>query len=433
MKLAIQGGSPVRTQSFPAYRPIGDEEKVAVNRVMDSGVLSKFLGCWDPDFFGGPEVQALEKEWAAHFGVKHAISVNSNTSGLYCAIGAAGVEPGDEVIVSPYTMAASATAPLVFNAIPVFADIEEEFFCLDVNSIEEKITPRTRAIVIVDIFGLPYDVERVNALAKKHGLTVIEDAAQSPGAFHRGKHAGTLGDIGVFSLNYHKHIHCGEGGIVVTDDDRLADRVRLIRNHAEAVVESKGTVELDNMIGFNFRMTELEASIARCQLRKLDGLLKARQENCAYLSEQLAGIPALGLPKVRAGSTHAFYVHPIRFFQESAGMHRDRFVEAVRAELPHTELREAEGALVSSGYVKPLYLAPMFQKQIAYGTRGCPFKAPWYEGTVNYGKGLCPVTERMHYHELIEHELMRPPMTRKDLDDVAKAFWKVWENRNQLK
>ena len=432
MKLAINDGKPVRTKLFSAYRTIGEEEKKEVLRVLDSGILSRYLGCWDRDFYGGPEVRALEREWAAYFGVKHAIAVNSCTSGLYCAVGATGVEPGEEIIVSPYTMAASATAPLIFNAVPVFADIEEDYFCLDPQSVEERITPRTRAIIVVDIFGLPYDVDAINAIAKKHGLLVIEDAAQAPGALYKGRSAGTLADIGVYSLNYHKHIHCGEGGMVVTDDDQLAEKVRLIRNHAEAVVEEKGATDLVNMIGFNLRMTEVEAAIARCQLKKLAGLLASRQKNCDYLAQQLAGIPALMPPAIRSSSTHAYYVHPFRFRQDVAGVSRNRFIQAVRAELPATELREDEGAMISCGYVKPLYLQPLFQKQIAYGSRGCPFKFPWYEGTVSYNKGICPVTERMHYEELFSHELMRPPMTREDLDDVADAFLKVWKNRSEL-
>src|SRR5574344_1647548 len=249
--LAINGGKKVRTELFPAYRVIGKEEEDAVVKVLRSGILSKYLGCWADDFYGGPQVQALEKEWAEYFGVKHAISMNSATSALYCAAGAIGLNPEDEVIVSPYTMAASATAPLIYNAVPIFADIEEEYFCLDVESIEAKITPKAKAIIVVDIFGQPYDAERINALAKKHNLYVIEDTAQAPGAKYKGKYAGTLGDIGVFSLNYHKHIHCGEGGIIVTDNDELAERLRLIRNHAEAVVDAKGTTDLVNMVGFN--------------------------------------------------------------------------------------------------------------------------------------------------------------------------------------
>src|SRR5574337_1284803 len=144
--LAIFGGEPVRTKKFPAYRVVGEEEKAALSRVIDSGVLSRYLGCWHPDFYGGPEVKAFEEEWKAYFGVKHAIAVNSCTSGLQAAIGAAGIGPGDEVIVSPYTMCASVTAPLWYGAVPVFADVEPEQFCLDPESVRKCITPRTKAI-----------------------------------------------------------------------------------------------------------------------------------------------------------------------------------------------------------------------------------------------------------------------------------------------
>ncbi|MGE5396042.1 MAG: DegT/DnrJ/EryC1/StrS family aminotransferase [Chitinophagales bacterium] len=431
-ELAIKGGPKVRSELFPAYRPVGREEEQAAQRVIRSGVLSKFLGAWHDDFYGGPEVQALEKEWAEYFGVRHAISVNSATSGLYCAVGASGVGPGDEVIVSPYTMSASATAPLIFNAVPVFADIEEDYFCLDVDSIESRITGRTRAIIVVDIFGQPYDSERINKLAKKHNLLVIEDTAQAPAAKYGTRYAGTLGDIGVFSLNYHKHIHCGEGGVVVTNDDELAERVRLIRNHAEAVVAAKGTANLINMLGFNFRMTELEAAIAREQLKKLGQLVDKRRKNIEYLNRLLAEIPCLEPARVRPGCEHAYYVHPLKYRGEIAGVSRERFIEAVKAELMPTELRLTEGVKVSCGYVKPLYLMPLFQEMQGYGSMGCPFKCPRYEGNISYPQGLCPVTERMHFKELIFHELISPALAPKDLDDVVVAFNKVWTNRGEL-
>jgi dTDP-4-amino-4,6-dideoxygalactose transaminase len=432
MKLAINGGKPVRTKPFPSYVTIGEEEKKAVLDVLDSGVLSRYLGAWHEDFYGGPEVRALENEWSQYFDIKHAIAVNSCTSGLYAATGATGIEPGDEVIVTSYSMSASATAPLIYNAIPVFADIEEDCFCLDPASIERRITDRTRAIIVVDIFGQPYDVEPINHLAKKHNLYVIEDAAQAPGARLRGRFAGTLGDIGVFSLNYHKHIHCGEGGIVVTNDDSLAEKVRLIRNHAEAIVESKGTESLVNMIGFNFRMTEIEATIARCQLQKLRKLVTERQKNCKYLEEKLKDIPALIPPRVRDGAEHAYYVHPFKFDEKEAAVERDRFIEAVRAELPYTENREQEGVKISCGYVKPLYMQPMFQKKIAYGAKGFPFTEPWHNGAADYSRGICPVAERMHEKELFIHELMHAHMVEEDLQDVVAAFWRVWENRECL-
>ncbi len=431
-KLAINGGPKVRRRKFPPYTPIGREEERAVRRVFRSKVFSKFLGCWHEDFYGGVEVRALEKEWAAYFGVRHAVAVNSATSGLYCAAGAAGIGPGDEVIVSPYTMSASAIAPLIFNAVPVFADIEEDYFCLSPRSIEERITPRTKAIIVVDIFGQPYDADAVNAIAERHGLIVIEDAAQAPGALYKEKYAGTLGDMGVYSLNYHKHIHTGEGGVVVTDSDELAERLRLIRNHAEAVAEAKGVSSLANMIGYNFRMTEIEASMAREQLKKLERLVSSRIKNVEYLAKKLAGVPCLEPAAVRPPSRHAFYLHVLKYRTGSSPVTRDRFVEAVKAELEITERRETEGIKVGAGYVKPLYLQPMYQKKIAYGKNGCPWTCDKYKGEVKYEKGICPVTEKMHEEVLITHELMHPDMRKKDLDDVARAFIKVWENVKEL-
>jgi dTDP-4-amino-4,6-dideoxygalactose transaminase len=431
-KLAVHGGEKVRSRKFPAYLTVGDEEKNAAARVIDSGVLSRFLGTWHEDFFGGPEVKAFEAEWAEYFQIKHAIAVNSATSGLYCAVGSAGIGPGDEVIVSPYTMSASAVAPLIYNAIPIFADIEEDYFCLSSKSIEERITKRTKAIIVVDIFGQPYDADRINAIAKKYGLLVIEDCAQAPGAKYKGRYAGTLGDIGIFSLNYHKHIHTGEGGIIVTDNDDLADKLRLIRNHAEAVVEAKGYNSLVNMIGFNYRMTEIEAAIGREQLKKLNPLLEQRLKNIEYLNRELSKIPCLEPAKVRSGCKHAFYVHPLKYNRQIAGVHRDTFVAAVKAELMPTELRETEGIKIGAGYVKPLYLQPLFQQKLAYGHQGCPWSCEKYGGNVEYKKGICPVTEQMHEEILVTHELMRPPMIKEDLDDVINAFNKVWELRKGI-
>jgi dTDP-4-amino-4,6-dideoxygalactose transaminase len=422
-QLAINGGTPVRTTPFPRYNTISDEEKRAVMEVLDTGVLSQFLGTWHPNFFGGERVRKLEQEWAEYFGVKHAITVNSATSGLYAAAGAARVGPGDEVIVSPYTMAASATAALVYGAIPVFADIDPEIFCLSPASIRERITPYTKAIIAVDIFGHPADFDEIMTIAREHSLVVIEDNAQGPGTLYRGRYAGCLADMGVFSLNYHKTIHTGEGGVVVTDSDDLAERLQLIRNHAEVVVREKGVENLVNMVGFNYRMTEIEAAIGSEQLKKLKRLVEARQENAAYLTGQLEGLPGLTPPIVRPNATHGYYLYPIRYNARVTGVPRQRFVEAIIA----------EGLPVNEGYVRPIYLEPLYQQRIAFGKDGFPFTYPGYKGNVSYEKGICPVTERMHFEELLCGDFCHANMGRGDLDDIIGIFVKVCGALNEMK
>jgi dTDP-4-amino-4,6-dideoxygalactose transaminase len=220
--------------------------------------------------------------------------------------------------------------------------------------------------------------------------------------------------------------------MVTTNDDRLAERVRLIRNHAEAVVEDKGEHDLVNMVGFNFRLTEMQAAIGRAQLRKLGMLLADRQKNCAYLAEKLSRIPGIVSPPVREGASHAYYVQPFLYDETVSGVRRDRFIEAVKAELPATALRELEGQQIGVGYTKPLYLLPLFQKRIAFGSEGFPFTLATGDRAVSYDKGMCPVAERLHEQTLFTHEFMRPPATREDLDDVVRAFEKVYEHREEL-
>lgn len=432
-RLAIHGGPKVRSAKFPAYRPIGIEEESAVVEVIRSGVLSRFIGGHHHDFRGGDQVQALEQEWATHFGSRHAISVNSATSGLYASMQALGLQAGDEVIVTPYSMTASAVAPLVVNAIPVFADVEPDFFCLDPASVESRITPRTKAILVVDLFGQPHDATAIRAIADRHGLAVVEDCAQAPDATLDGRKAGTLGHIGVFSLNYHKHIHCGEGGVVVTDDDRLAERLRLVRNHAEAVLAGRGqSDDLVGMLGFNYRMTELEAAVARAQLKKLPGLVAIRQRNVAILERLLAGIPCLRMGPVRPGATHVHYQHAMLFDDGIAEIDRTVFVRAIQAELQPIELRETEGIRVQGGYVRPLYMQPLFQNRTVHGV-GSPWSIPRPHSEVSYRQGICPVAERLHATGLVTHDMIHPGLTESDLRDVADAFAKVWENRDELR
>lgn len=369
---------------------IGIEERNAVLRVLDKGILSGYQGNWSDAFYGGEEIKALEKEWAEYFGVKHAIAVNSATSGLWIALAAIGLQQNrmprelgaaiqyipDEVICSPYSMTCSASIPLHFGAKPVFTDIEADYYCLDVKSIEEHITEHTKAIIVVDIFGQPYNADEINALADKyskiygHKIYVIEDAAQAAGAKYKGKYAGTLGDIGVFSLNVHKPIQCGEGGIVVTNNDELAMKLRLSMNHAEAVVNDinrQATEELKvnyadgllQLVGMNLRMTEISAAIAREQLKKLDGIIKIQQKYAKWFPVN-----------VRPECKHSFYRYA---FTDDRFKMEDGVI--LIGEPNNTEIKSREFN-TKNHYITPLFKLPLFK-------------------SLGYQDGLCPVCEKV--------------------------------------
>lgn len=421
--LALHGGPKTITKPLKRYNSIGREEVEAAKAVVESGILSQFLGCWEPDFFGGPRVQEFERQCEEYFDVKHAITVNSWTSGLIAAVGAIGIEPGDEVIVSPWTMCASATAILHWNAIPVFADIELETFCLDPASVEANITPYTKAIMAVDIFGHSSDAEALMEIAKLHGLKVITDTAQSPGAYYKGKFAGTLAHVGGYSLNYHKHIHTGEGGILVTDDDEIADRLRLIRNHAEAVVGDKDVSDLRNMIGYNFRLGEIECAIGIAQLKKLKGCVASRQRAGERLTQGIRDLPGLRTPVIKDDCTHVYYVYPIVLDVEKIGVSRARIVEALEAE-------GIDG--LATGYVN-VHLLPMYQQKLAYGSGGFPWTSDICHRDVSYTKGICPTAEKLHETTFLGFEMCLHELSDEDVDLIVRAFRKVWSQMESLK
>jgi dTDP-4-amino-4,6-dideoxygalactose transaminase len=299
----------VTTTFIPPAKPIiGDEERAAVDRVLASGQIAQ-----------GPEVAAFEQEFSEHFGLgRPVVAVNSGTSGLHLGLLAAGIGPGDEVIVPSFTFAATANSVALTGASPRFADIEPATFCLDPAAVEAAITPRTKAIMPVHLYGHPAPMAGLRALADQHGLALFEDAAQAHGASLDGQAVGTFGLFAMFSLYPTKNMTSGEGGMVSAATEDVARRVRLLRNQG---MERQYANEL---VGFNARMTDIHAAIGRVQLTKVAAWTKARQTNAAFLDAHLAGVV---IPPVAPGAVHVYHQYTIRVPED-----RDGFVAALRNE-----------------------------------------------------------------------------------------------------
>ncbi len=415
-KPAILGGEPVNTTNFPPYNTIGHEEKKAVMDVLDSGELSGFVAAAIPEFYGGPKVIELEEAFCEYFGTKHAVAVNSATSGLYCMLMAMDIGPGDEVITSPYTMHATASSILQCGAVPIFADIEEDTFGLDPTSVEANISVNTKGILAVNIFGHPARLGELKTIADKYNLWLLEDNAQAPaGISESGAYTATVGRAGVFSFNRHKTMQCGEGGVVITNDDNVAQKMRLVRNHGEAVVSAMEVDNIVNTIGQNLRMTEMEAAVALCQFRKLDELNAIRIKLSNHLSEGLKGIKGITPPLVRNDCKHVYYFYVMKYDAEMIGLSRDNFVKAINA----------EGYYLRGGYLRPIYLEPMFTQKICFGKNGYPFSVNSRNNDIVYAPGLCPVTERLNEEEVVLTNIIYPPLTEHDMDGFISSIKKV--------
>ena len=275
--------------SFLSFQPpaIGEEEVAAVSETLRSGWLTT-----------GPRTAELERRFAEYAEVEHALAVTSGTAALHLLMLARGLGPGDEVITSPFTFVSSANAALFVGAKPVFVDIETETYCLDPSKVEASITPRTRVIMPVDLYGHPASINELRELADRRGVILIEDACQAHGAGIDGRKAGALGVDATFSFYPTKNITTGEGGMVTTDDDVVAEKVTMLRQH--------GATERyhHDILGYNFRMTEIAAAIGRAQLKKLDHWNEVRRRNASLLDEGLAGTPGVRTPRERPGRGH---------------------------------------------------------------------------------------------------------------------------------
>jgi perosamine synthetase len=357
---------------IPIAKPlIGEEEIDGVVGVLRSGTIAE-----------GPKVKEFEEAFAQYVGVKHAIAVNSGTAALHIAILAKGIGSGDEVITTPFTFIATSNSVLFVGAKPVFADVEVDTFNIDPESIKEKISEKTKAIIPVDLYGHPAEMKAIMDIATDHKLAVIEDACQAHGALYHGKMAGSF-DVGCFSFYPTKNMTTSEGGMITTDDDEFAGKARMLKSHGSKVRY------YHEMLGFNLRMTDIGAAIGLAQLKKVDEFNLKRIANANYLTGKLAGIKGIVTPVVKPGSKHVFHQYTIRV-TEGFGLSRDAVVQ---------KLNEA-GVGTGIYYPLPIHRQP-FYKELGYD-------------------GSYPVSEQLA-SEVISLPI-HPSIMTKDLDFIADTI-----------
>ena len=374
----------------------------------------------------GPNCLAFQDEFAAWNGNRYAVTTNSGTAALHMGLVACECGCGDEVIVPAYSWSSSATCVMQHNAIPVFVDIDFDTMNIDVGRIEAAITPKTKAIIVVHLNGLPVDMDRVMAIADKHGLRVIEDACQAHGARYKGKKVGTLGHCAAFSFNQNKCLCSGEGGMFVADDEAIYERARTLWSFGEEVGPTERRDYHVYAMGWMYRNNDLTAAWGRAQLRKLDRHLLTLRENVECLSRHLQGVPHLILPTEPAGFEHSWYNYTVRFDMEALGhahdarRFRDRLIEALQA--------EGLGTGIWQSFILPAMT--VFQAKNAYG-HGCPWTCS-RSGPVDYSVDSFPVAARhLDTHTGLTYPLRAPNGT--DVAELAAtAIRKVMENIDQV-
>lgn len=411
-RLAILGGPKSIPEGVAKKWPfITEEDKQAVMRAMDYGISSADT----------PEIDALQREWAEYVGVKHCLATNSGTAALHMCVAAAGIGPGDEVIVPAFTFVATGTAVLHHNAIPVFVDVEPETWNIDVSRIEAAITPYTKAIMPVHINGYPADMDEVNAIASKHNLVVIEDACQSHGAMYRGKKTGSMAELGGFSLNSWKNLGAGDGGLFVTDDDEYVERALMVREFGERIYKGKKREYFSYAMGWMYRTTDFVAAFARSQLKRLDEMNQVRIRNARFLTEALKQYDFVSFPEYGQDRTCVYWFYPLKLSVKAAGFDvpEAQFRDIVSSAL------EAEGLRIGPWQRHVLPAQSIFRDKVGYG-KGSPWSDGHYRGSVTYNPEDYPVAQMVVDQTIWLSNLYTWPHTAEDLEYPIKAFEKVF-------
>jgi dTDP-4-amino-4,6-dideoxygalactose transaminase len=421
--LALFGGKRAIQDAFPKFNSFDEREEAAALKVIRSANLSSFLGAPGSNFYGGEEVIRFEEAFSAKFKVSHSISLNSWTSGLWAIMGALDLEPGSEVLVSTWTMAATATTILHWGLIPVFVDIDAATFNVDFNDIVSKTTDKTRAIVSPDIFGLSAENVKLRDWCDRHKIYLVSDSAQSPLATDEfGNLTSTLSHIGGFSLNYHKHIHTGEGGVVVTNSTELAERVRMLRNHGEVAVGHGDDFQKRQrgILGMNLRMGEIEAAIGSVQLTKVEGIVHSRRRAGILLNEGLSNLPGLKTTFIPENYQHSFYVSGflLDYKDEPLLPSRDVLIAALRA--------EGVPALMS-GY-QNIHKLPLFRGQNAIGLDGWPYSLLPESRREKIVNAELSLAEIYHNQTFFGMNMCSHNFVDSEIEQIVFAFQKIWKN-----
>ena len=403
--LALTGGSKVRSQPFTSWPVFDDSDEQRLVRALRSGKWGKL---------NGEEVAEFERRFAALHDCKHAIGVVNGTVSLRIALMAAGIKAEAEVIVPPYTFLATATAVVEANSVPVFADINLKTYNLDPAAVAAAITSKTRAIIPVHMAGQPAEMDELMAIAKKHNLTVIEDAAHAHGASYRGRGVGSIGHLGSFSFQSSKNLTCGEGGIITTNDDKLAEACRSIHNCGRI---SGGVWYEHHVMSANYRLGEFQGAVLNTQLDRLTDQTETRDRNGQYLAARLKAIPGI-YPQERTAATmrHSYHLFLFRVNAHEFGASRAMILKALAA----------EGIPVSGGYAIPLYRQPLFLNK-AFG----PY-LPQAAQSLDFSQVSCPNCEIICGEQGAWFEQSLFLGSQADMDDIATAFEKVYRHRAEL-
>ena len=406
-KLAIFGGTPVKTTPFGTGNRYGAEELSQLKEALEQQTLF---------YWHGKKVKGFCDKLAKIYGMEYCVAASSCTAAIHVALGALGVTEGDEVIVPPITDVGTVIGVLYQNAIPIFADLDPHTYNYDPKSVENKITDKTRAIIVVHLAGNPADMDALMDIAHRHNIYVIEDCAQSWLSYYKGKLVGTMGDISCFSTNEFKHISTGDGGAVMTRDGTLYRKALKFADKNYDRLGSGAAVRNCESLAPNYRMTELQGAVGIAQLDKLEAICTRRNIIGDRITEGISGLKGIYAPKIQEGGKSSYWFYMMQINQQEAGVHAAEFAKAL----------SAEGLPSSHGYIPTcVYEYPLFTEKNIYPGTCAPFDSKYYGKEIEYKKGMCPTAEQI-LDRAVKFSISEF-YTDSDVEEMIKAIRKVAE------